>query len=489
MTQKIKLPSKEEFTNLYITDNLSIQEMAEHYNVGRSTIDNWIKTFQIIKPKELIKQCKERTNLKKFGYTNVALIPGYRKKTHFSIPMPSYEDFYKYYITDNLRRSELSKLYKVGKATIDKWISILQIKKSQELINKSIQNYMFKTYNVNNISQVEEIKQKKEQTFIERFGVKTTLQLDRVREQQKEIVKQKYGEKGVLGNEQIKATIKESIQNKYGVDNVMQLQSSKDKRIVTNKEKYGKDYYAQTEESKEKIKNTCLKKYGTDNYFKTEEFEKKKTDTIIAKYGVNNYSKTQEFKNFIKEHHDEIEQKKKQTNIDRFGVDSFFKTKEHKEFIKEYMKEYYIDIQKKIYESKKKNNSFNKSKGEDQVYQELLKKFKKEDIVRQYRSEKYPFNCDFYIKSIDLYIECHFSQFHNFRTFNPNNSEHIKELKILQNKAKEINFKGVLKNQYNMIIKVWTKADPLKLQTFINNKLNYQIFYTIEEFKQWYNTI
>ena len=151
MALKLKLPSKEEFTNLYITNNLSIQEMAEHYNVGRSTIDNWIKIFQIIKSKELIKQCKERTNLKKFGYTNVALIPGYRKKTHKSIPIPSYEDFYKHYITENLSRSELSAFYKVGKATIDKWISILQIKKSQDLINKTIENYMLNKYKTKNI--------------------------------------------------------------------------------------------------------------------------------------------------------------------------------------------------------------------------------------------------------------------------------------------------------------------------------------------------
>ena len=265
MTQKIKLPSKEDFYNQYITNNLSIQELSEHYNVGKSTIDNWIRTFQITKSKELIKQCKERTNLKKFGYTNVALIPGYRKKTHFSIPMPSYEDFYKHYIEENMSRTELSKYYKVGKSTIDKWISVLKIKKSQDLINKSIQNYMLKKYNVKNISQLEEIKQKKEQTMFLNYGVKSAIEMPNSREKAWDIIKNKYGNKGVLGNVEMQQKIKDIIKEKYDVDNIMQLQTIKDKRIETNKEKYGKEYYAQTEESKEKIKNTCLNKYGKDN--------------------------------------------------------------------------------------------------------------------------------------------------------------------------------------------------------------------------------
>ena len=119
----------------------------------------------------------------------------------------------------------------------------------------------------------------------------------------------------------------------------------------------------------------------------------------------------------------------------------------------------------------------------------MVEKFGTEDVVRQYRSKKYPFACDFYIKSLDLYIECHFSHFHNFRPFDKNNSEHIKELKIFENKAKEINFKGVAKRQYNMVINIWTKTDPKKLQTFIGNKLNYKIFYTFEDFEQWYREI
>ena len=50
-------------------------------------------------------------------------------------------------------------------------------------------------------------------------------------------------------------------------------------------------------------------------------------------------------------------------------------------------------------------NSYN-SKAEKDEYKLLLQKFNPEDIISQYyNKERYPFKCDFYIKTIDTYIE------------------------------------------------------------------------------------
>lgn len=464
MTKKIQIPSKEEIYNLYIIKNLTINQLKKYYQVGQSTIDKWIKILRVNKKHEKRKY-----------------------------PLPSKKDFYKQYHTNNLSMTELIIYYKVPEHIIRRWIEYFGFKKTRKEIGEIRAKMFFKKHGVYNPSQLEtvkekrketlitnygldnifkdkekikqsyiknlgvsnpskleSVKQKKEQTFKKHFGVKTALQLKEVRQRQKEVAKKKYGEKGVLGNEHIKAKIKRNVQNKYGVDNVMQLQSSKDKRIETNKEKYGKEYYAQTEESKEKIKNTCLNKYGKDNYFKTEEFEKKKTETNIIKFGFDSYSKTKEFKDFIKEHHGEIQQK--------------------------------------VYNTKKQNNSFNKSEDEEKVYQFLLHKFKQQDIVRQYRSEEYPFACDFYIKSLDLYIEYHGSWVHGGKPF-VNSVEDKQRLKKWESKSKEINFKGEAKSFYSNAIYVWTKLDTKKLQTFIANKLNYKIFYTLQDFEEWYKTI
>jgi len=45
------------------------------------------------------------------------------------------------------------------------------------------------------------------------------------------------------------------------------------------------------------------------------------------------------------------------------------------------------------------------SQPEEDSYELLVDKFGYSEVIRQYRSEKYPFFCDFYIPCLDLYIE------------------------------------------------------------------------------------
>ena len=142
---------------------------------------------------------------------------------------------------------------------------------------------------------------------------------------------------------------------------------------------------------------------------------------------------------------------------------------------------------KREYETKKKNHTFNVSKPE-MICFELLKQ-KYSNVIHGFRSELYPFNCDFYIPSLDLYIECHFSHYHNCEPFDLNNKEHIKELEILKSKSEEKHKIKNKKNQYDNIIYTWTNLDVRKLKTFKENKLNYKIFYTEKEFKEWYENI
>ncbi len=84
-----------------------------------------------------------------------------------------------------------------------------------------------------------------------------------------------------------------------------------------------------------------------------------------------------------------------------------------------------------------------------------------------------------YIKNLDLYIECNFTWTHNYKPFK-NSVEDLIELEKLKNKNTQY---------YNSAINVWTKRDPLKLRTFKQNKLNYKIFYRIEQFLNWYSKI
>ena len=83
----------------------------------------------------------------------------------------------------------------------------------------------------------------------------------------------------------------------------------------------------------------------------------------------------------------------------------------------------YASWMEKSVKTKRKRNSFNTSLPEEQYYNQLLTQFSKDDIIRQYYDKsRYPFHCDFYIKSIDKFIECNFHWTHNNHPFNETNN-------------------------------------------------------------------
>lgn len=137
----------------------------------------------------------------------------------------------------------------------------------------------------------------------------------------------------------------------------------------------------------------------------------------------------------------------------------------HECFVKDW-----IAAKAKEYETKKLNHSFNTSKPEDLYYDELCKKYNSEDIIRQYRDDRYPFNCDFYIKSEDLFIELHYSWAHCYEPYDEDNIRHKELLNELSEKSEKSSY-------YKDVIYCWTDLDVRKLKCMRENNLNFQIIY------------
>lgn len=219
-------------------------------------------------------------------------------------------------------------------------------------------------------------------------------------------------------------------------------------------EKYG-GHYSKTEEYKQKHKATCLSKYGVDSYFKTEEFKQKAKQTSMIKYGVEHATQAME-----------VQAKQRNTLLVRYGVDNPFKSAEimskvdHKARLA------------KAEQTKRINKTFNKSKSEEFIYAELLKSFCTDDICRQYQDARYPFRCDFYIKSLDLFIEVNLHWSHYTHPFDAKCTEDLKQLEIFKTK----NTKG-----HNKLIEVWTVRDPEKLRIAKNSKINYKTLYNKQD--------
>ena len=110
------------------------------------------------------------------------------------------------------------------------------------------------------------------------------------------------------------------------------------------------------------------------------------------------------------------------------------------------------------------------------------------DCIHTYKDkERYPFLCDFYIPSLDLFIEINFHWTHGSRPYNPNDPEDLETVRVWETKSKELNYKGKPKDLYKIALKVWTERDVHKRETARSNHLNYLEFFTKEEFLTWYD--
>lgn len=126
--------------------------------------------------------------------------------------------------------------------------------------------------------------------------------------------------------------------------------------------------------------------------------------------------------------------------------------------------------QDRINATKKLNNSFNSSKPEEDFYKTLLTLFDIADIKRQYREDRYPFNCDFYICSLDIFIELNINWTHGGHKYN-------RCAKRDQVKVAEWREKSKQSKYYAKALETWLYRDPLKYYFAKQNKLNYMVAY------------
>lgn len=93
--------------------------------------------------------------------------------------------------------------------------------------------------------------------------------------------------------------------------------------------------------------------------------------------------------------------KQEQTCLAKYGTSNYAKTSMFKD-------NYYQNMQvtkSKEFATKKARGTFSTSGPELQFYDYLCTQYGSENVERQYKDKRYPYACDFYIKSEDLFIE------------------------------------------------------------------------------------
>ena len=331
----------------------------------------------------------------------------------------------------------------------------------------------------------DEIKQKIKQTCLEKYGVDNYAKSKESKEKVKQTCLKKYGVEYSWQSNECKQKIKQTCLEKYGVDSPLKSKEIRNKCKLTCLEKYGVDNPAKLEENKEKVKQTCLKKYGTISTTQCKEIRDKIKQTCLEKYGVDNPAKLEENKEKVKQTclkkygglapicNPYIKNQIKQTCLEKYGVDNYGKSLKHKTNMSTIMLS--DEMQKHRYSIMSKNNTFNTSKEEDEVYEFLSQYI---DVTRQFNgSSKYPFCCDFYIEDLDMFIECNFHWTHGGHPFDPSSIKD--QVKLEQWKAKQTKY-------YNNAINVWTKMDVEKRNKAKEENLDYKEFWSLKELKEFF---
>ena len=184
-----------------------------------------------------------------------------------------------------------------------------------------------------NISQVNEIKEKKKETTFKNFGVEFPGQSEEIKNKIKETNIEKYNVLYVMQNPEIKEKIKQTNIKKYGVPHAMQNPEIREKARQTNIIKYNGVSPMHSEIVREKFKQTMLARHGVTHPSKLDWVKQKKIDTCMKNYNVENPLQSEEIKEKIKKtvfdkygceytaQSTEFKEKSRLTCLDKYGCD------------------------------------------------------------------------------------------------------------------------------------------------------------------------
>ena len=150
----------------------------------------------------------------------------------------------------------------------------------------------------------------------------TEEEISRMNANREQTCLEKYGVKNVFQSEEIKCKIQGTCLEKYGARNINSLESNKQHKSKLFKSKSAEERNRISEQAK----TTCLQKYGVTNAAQSPEIVKKIKSVKMDKYGDPNYNNRD---------------KARVTCLNRYGADSFSQSEDWKSHIK--FRRYIVD--------------------------------------------------------------------------------------------------------------------------------------------------
>lgn len=356
MSKKVNL-SKEDTEKYYIEELHTVQECAEHFGIARSTFNQYLKKYGIVRSKEDkskvysraqnsedVKQKVREANIKKYGaVSKVAASSPVRfiDENTFTVYGKEYSvDWLKEkYLTENVSSEDMCRLLGTTYAVVNKINKHYHISKNSEQRYELIKQKTIEKYGVTSTFQLDAVKEKSRGTCLKKYGVDNSMKAEEVQAKYRQAAAERHARISALGEEISRYYIDEnhslvdtSEHFSITIDSLKSylkehgIKKDRKKAAVLAKDsfkrKYGVDSYFKTNECKEKLKELA-ERNGVDSYQKSDEFKRKMKESLEKKYGCF-YVQTEDFKN-----------KSKNTSLSKYGVEFPIQSEEVRRRIKD----------------------------------------------------------------------------------------------------------------------------------------------------------
>lgn len=179
-----QIPERDELYDLYISQNKSVLELCELFKRSRSVVENWLRNYEIKKPKELHQAVIRKNIENKYGVSNIS-----------------------------------------------------QLETTKEKVRETNKNKFGKDY----YTQTEEYRERYKNTCISKYGVDNVFKDENIKKKIREKNKVIFGTEVPFRSEIFKQKVRENNKNKYGVDWVSQVHLSHETlEIIHSKELFVK---------------------------------------------------------------------------------------------------------------------------------------------------------------------------------------------------------------------------------------------------------
>lgn len=293
---------------------------------------------------------------------------------------------------------------------------------------------------------------KQQQTLMDKYGVDNPMKSKVICAKARQICLNRYGSEWARSNKAVQAKCELTNLSKYGVRVPLQNREIYARMQNTVFERYGTLNVGQVSDFREKAKQTCLSKYGVEEPLSSSIVRAKICATNQVLYGGN-----APLSSSI------VRKKSENTCFMKYGVKHVMQLPE---------------VVMKIQDTKRLHGTFGTSSSEDLMYKYLINIYGENDVIRQYSSIEYPYSCDFYIKSRNMYIELNASWTHGKHWFDCNCVDDLNVVSIWRSRNTLY---------YKNAIHVWTEKDVQKRYMAMLHSLNYIVFWDsdLSDFHDW----